>query len=669
MKISKIFAGMSAAAMLAAMTASIPAIAEDEVKELAKDKAAVEINVAKDQWSDGLDATNVPWQATKPWDVIQGYGTITVEAQVSNLDATLASGESLDFTDLATTFYGMDTTNWNWVSGGDATFDADGKATFTVDASTLNPKEGAEVQVGLQVRVNDQSKVAIDDKVTFDLDYTMTYVPAAQEEIVYNLPQTITDDADYAGDWGGDGYVDWARIKNLPEGESLDVTIKYSLLNNGELNSDGEEYSYFLAKPFAMTDGWPGLYAEGTKDWIEGVELKSSFTAEELEEHGQNDGTPVLQDDGYFIFYGVAGTDQELTFTLTADAIAKIKETYEDDNNGEYGGFGFQVYGVNIKEVTVEETPKPVYSWKAFEMWSDMAWNPVSNWGTVENGGHGVDADISANQTSYTVSFGPGYLVPDPEDESKSVAVYEKPSDDAEAAVFDGAGVWCVDIEGLADAVGAGSKGYEKEDGSEVTGADKKQLAEDAGIKISNVKVLVDGEEFYSIPDDKLLYGDLEANGNIRIEIMNQYGLGTMNPESEWYIAEFAEKCDTLAGSQVEVSFDIEGVPEEPAEPTPETPEEPTTPEQEDVTPEEEEEEPEEEEEEPEEEEEEPEEEEEESSKKSKKSTEGDDGKKGSTATGNAGTSNKDNPKTGAAALALGTIALAGAAVVVSKRK
>ncbi|MBR1749463.1 MAG: NPXTG-anchored protein [Ruminococcus sp.] len=655
MKISKIFAGMSAAAMLAAMTASIPAIAEDEVKELAKDKAAVEINVAKDQWSDGLDATKVPWQATKPWDVIQGYGTITVEAQVSNLDATLASGESLDFTDLATTFYGMDTTNWNWVSGGDATFDADGKATFTVDASTLNPKEGAEVQIGLQVRVNDQSKVAIDDKVTFDLDYTMTYVPAAQEEIVYNLPQTITDDADYAGDWGGDGYVDWARIKNLPEGESLDVTIKYSLLNNGELNGDGEEYSYFLAKPFAMTDGWPGLYAEGTKDWIEGVELKSSFTAEELEEHGQNDGTPVLQDDGYFIFYGVAGTEQELTFTLTADAIAKIKETYEDDNNGEYGGFGFQVYGVNITEVTVEETPKPVYSWTAFEMYAQDDWS-AGNWGPVADGGLGQDAEVSANQTTYTVGYGPVYYAEDGETIQKE--------ENGEAVGFYGTKVWCVDIRGLAESAGCSTKGLDL-----TTNAEKQELAESVGIDVTNVKLLVDGQEVATIPDDKVYFADHEGKGDLRIEIFNPGGSGETAVEgSDYYVAEVAAAADAIDGANlVEVSFDITGVPEEPVEPTPETPEEPTTPEEEDVTPEDEEpsEADEGEDEEPEEEEE----EEEESSKKSKKSTEGDDGKKGSTATGNAGTSNKDNPKTGAAALALGTIALAGAAVVVSKRK
>ncbi|MBR1724639.1 MAG: Ig-like domain-containing protein, partial [Ruminococcus sp.] len=90
------------------------------------------------------------------------------------------------------------------------------------------------------------------------------------------------------------------------------------------------------------------------------------------------------------------------------------------------------------------------------------------------------------------------------------------------------------------------------------------------------VKVLVDGEEFYQIPDEKLLYGDIEGNGKIRIEIMNQYGNGTYDPTSEFYVEEFFNKAAELEGSEVAVTFDITGIPEEAPTPVDPTPVDPT---------------------------------------------------------------------------------------------
>lgn len=96
-------------------------------------------------------------------------------------------------------------------------------------------------------------------------------------------------------------------------------------------------------------------------------------------------------------------------------------------------------------------------------------------------------------------------------------------------AVATGATVFCVDIADLATDMncGKGSDAYEAL-GSSATAADKMAVAQAAGIEISDVVITTvnsDGTETdIPVDQDKLLYGDIEGNGKIRLEIYNAYG-------------------------------------------------------------------------------------------------------------------------------------------------
>jgi LPXTG-motif cell wall-anchored protein len=112
-----------------------------------------------------------------------------------------------------------------------------------------------------------------------------------------------------------------------------------------------------------------------------------------------------------------------------------------------------------------------------------------------------------------------------------------------------GAVVWCVDIEGLASAIAdrdadyaAGYDALTKD----ATAADKQALVEAAGVTVSNVNIIVDGEVYAENVD--VYYGDIEANGTLRIEIRNDYGTITSGYE------------DLVATNSLEVQFTIAGV-------------------------------------------------------------------------------------------------------------
>lgn len=417
--------------------------------------------------------------------------------------------------------------------------------------------------------------IALGD-VTVEAKVSNIKVAKAEEApaVEYKFPWTEENDK-VADEWADDCYVSNEVYALAPKDKNVKVTIDYTL--------DGK-HDYYLAA-LCTANGWGKVYDEHAQEkydeavadgdeelaenlkasvWksnsIQGVTLKSSLSKEELDE--KKSGDPILQDDGYFIFY----ESGSLTFEITPEAVNWLATNLTADG---YGGSLFQVYGVDITKITLEEATEPVEpaeGYTAFEMWSDLAWNPAANWGVnngTAEGGHGTDAQITKDGT-YTVSFGPAY------NDADGNVVYGTAPEGTEQIKWAGAGVWNVDIEGLADAIGASTAGID-----DLTAADKKQIAVDAGLEISNVKVLVDGEEFYQIPDEKLLYGDIEGNGKIRIEIMNQYGNGTYDPTSEFYVEEFFNKAAELTGSEVAVTFDIAGIPTDPVDPTP-TPVEPT---------------------------------------------------------------------------------------------
>ena len=93
-------------------------------------------------------------------------------------------------------------------------------------------------------------------------------------------------------------------------------------------------------------------------------------------------------------------------------------------------------------------------------------------------------------------------------------------------ATANGATVFCVDIDGLANALGCGkdAEGYE----GLQTAAEKMALAQATRLTISDVVITAINSDGTStdiaVDESKLYYGDIEGNGKIRLEIYNAYG-------------------------------------------------------------------------------------------------------------------------------------------------
>lgn len=160
-------------------------------------------------------------------------------------------------------------------------------------------------------------------------------------------------------------------------------------------------------------------------------------------------------------------------------------------------------------EVVLDEAPVPAEGdIQAFLMIADGGWSWGSgNWNLVSQGeGLGTDASITGDGT-YTVSVN-----------SKQLA--------AETKGF-GYMVFCVDIPGLATKLGCatggaaveGTAGAEAEDT-----AAKVAAAKETGLSITGVSILQNGEKVYTYNDEDVIFADIEGNGNIRIEIWNEYG-------------------------------------------------------------------------------------------------------------------------------------------------
>ena len=117
-----------------------------------------------------------------------------------------------------------------------------------------------------------------------------------------------------------------------------------------------------------------------------------------------------------------------------------------------------------------------------------------------------------------------------------------------------GAQVFCVDIDGLATAknAGAGADGYD----DCKTGKEKQAFAEAAGITVSDVIVTTTSADGtvtdVAVNQDNVIFGDIEGNGKIRIEIFNAYG-DTVN-------APAVDVADITFDEKIAVTFTIEGV-------------------------------------------------------------------------------------------------------------
>ena len=148
-------------------------------------------------------------------------------------------------------------------------------------------------------------------------------------------------------------------------------------------------------------------------------------------------------------------------------------------------------------------------AYEAFLMYASSDWSVQCMEATSANA---TTADVTGDGT-YTVSIS-GF---EWEDEETAEMV---------PATATGATVFCVDIDGLANALGCGkdAEGYE---GLE-TSAEKMALAQATGLTISDVVITATNSDGtttdIAVDESKLYYGDIEGNGKIRLEIYNAYG-------------------------------------------------------------------------------------------------------------------------------------------------
>jgi len=598
MKASRILAGMSAAAFAASLISMVSFADEAaETKELSSASAAsTTITVAKNQWGEG-NTYNVSlgvFENNTPWSVLEAYSDLTLTAEIANVTVTQgtdAAPVEVKASDFSVQIYCQDNSAWGW-NAIQASADADGKINASAKVSDLtagktdtNSIGAFGVQFGLSDEVG--GKLAIDDTVTFDLTYTLTGTvdPSASEE-KYELPHTEPNDVEPEWNgWGSDGVVPGGYLMAASGEKDLKVTVAFK--NTVPAESKGDDANDFSSMKLCYADTGKAFFMPNAKDvydemvseygedseqakaaaknlWkadsIYGVDLASKLDNADDEKKARRDagkGTPILQDDGFMLVYG---DDSTAEFYITADAVKGAKEAITELG---YGDLLFQIHGVDITSVTLEEVEpeaEPVYEYNAFEMYTD-------NWTYKQMSQEDADArgmgfTVSAAQTTYTAESATAYY-----DADGNLQYGEVPAG-TDPYKVSGATVWNVDIDGLADAVGAGTAGLKNDDGSDLSAADKMKLAQDAGIEISNVKLLIDGKEFYSIPDDKLLYGDIEGNGKIRLEVYNEYG-ETGNSDGQFFDKDRVEAIakESNAGTHYAVTFDITGIPEEAPDP------------------------------------------------------------------------------------------------------
>lgn len=159
----------------------------------------------------------------------------------------------------------------------------------------------------------------------------------------------------------------------------------------------------------------------------------------------------------------------------------------------------------------------------AFLMYADADWYPS----IMDATGHteGTDGTVTewtagtaevTKDGTYTVSIA----------DIKASTVDEDTGEETMGAVQgEGAVVFNVDIADLGTALGIGKdcEGYD----DLKTGAEKMEFAKSKGINVTDVKLtqVKDGETTeVAVDSSKILFGDIEGNGKLRIELYNEYG-------------------------------------------------------------------------------------------------------------------------------------------------
>lgn len=566
MKASRILAGMSAAAFAASLMSMVSVSAATEI---APTDFGAQVYV--------MGSTNWNWKSVDGSFGDDGTITLTADAadlwtQSSEGGDTLIGDAGVQFylgdasANLADTEYTTETIEYT-IKDGEGKTIAESSVEATLGKKGDDGKRATTTEVKIAGYESDPADFTKLGEITLTATIKDIAVVEAEAEAEYTFPWSEDFDNGYGGDWGSDGYVSNKVYELAPADKNVKVTIDYTLEKG---------YDYYLAG-LCTANGWGKVYDEKAEEkyneavadgdeelaenlkqyvWkassIKGVKLKSSLTDAELEENTE----PLLQNDGYFILY----ESGSLTFELSPEAVNWLA-TYLGGDDGTYGGSLFQVYGVDITSITIEEgseeEEEPSTGFNAFEMYTDN-WT-YQQMSQEDADARGVGFTVTADTKTYVAESAPAFY-----NEAGELTYGEVP-EGTDPYTVTGATVWNVDIDGLADAVGAGTAGI---DG--LTAQDKMDMVKEAGIEITNVKLLIDGKEFYSIDDDKLLYGDIEGNGKVRLEVYNEYG-ETGNTSGEFYDADRLDAIfnEANAGTHYAVSFDITGIPEEaPVEPT-----------------------------------------------------------------------------------------------------
>lgn len=607
MKLNRILAGMSAAAMAASMLTMITASAADS--------STLKVQLQAVGWSEYSNTTAI---------TADGDYSITVG------DLSIADG----------------LTNLGFFAVG-----ADEKAvTATVNSIVVN--NDYTVTVGSAVNTADETGNGLPN----------IWNPAGQADVVFS-----GDGCSFKGD-GGTSIKFYVGDEATT---ITSVTYNITVSGYSEGGSDSEAETGYPADAVFGNGGttWSQAFVESLKEadmaaW-DGLWLQLDYGKEGYQAADETNAKLVLKLEasetvaaGSTIFrIGDTTDDTNHAYTAEADGTSFTFEipltelkAFEDHDGysavqGWDNGFGcnFQVgaagkvtvYATGMEYTPVEESegdgsseaPAPATTYTAVEMFTDANWgwgNWLPNGVEKEDGsdiGKGTDAEITGNGT-YTVSISAEQVATWYDAEGNAVVAGTEGATPAPAA---GVNVWCVDILELADALGVGTADL----GKDVTNADKMQLVKDAGVTFSDVSLIVDGETIYTYNDEDLLYADIEGNGNLRLEIYNTYGDTKTTAPAE--VAALAPKEGGLvAEDEIAVTFTINGLPEELPEPTESS----------------------------------------EPSKDSSKDKDSTASKTDSTTSSkNDNKGNDKNPSTGAAALATVGVLLAGAAVVATKKK
>ncbi len=184
---------------------------------------------------------------------------------------------------------------------------------------------------------------------------------------------------------------------------------------------------------------------------------------------------------------------------------------------------------------------------EAFLMFTDTNWG-WGCWSAAEFPAGTVDITADGTYTVFVDSTLPTAQVEDAD------------TGEMVGAAATGAQVFCVDIDGLATAknAGAGADGYD----DCKTGKDKQAFAESKGISVSDVIITTTSADGTTtdvpVNQDNVIFGDIEGNGKIRIEIFNAYG-DTVN-------APAVDTANINFDESIAVTFTIAGVGEAAAE-------------------------------------------------------------------------------------------------------